>query len=113
MRKYEVQNIKVRARTYKHRVMAIVFLFFLLVGGGGGSRGRRLSGVQVNSEQVGLESLAEAGDRQQRGRSTISGAKTEKSCDLAVRPFLALRDGGYWPAGRGSCADGSSRGVGV
>ena len=23
-----------------------------------------------------------------------SGAKTEKSCDLAVRPLLALRDGG-------------------
>ncbi|KAK0131480.1 Protein kish-A [Merluccius polli] len=29
---------------------------------GRGSRGRMLSGVQVNSEQVGLESLAEAGD---------------------------------------------------
>ena len=31
-----------------------------LGGGGGVSRGRRLGRIQVNSEQVGLESLAEA-----------------------------------------------------
>ena len=44
------------------------------------------------------------------GRSVRhSGAKTEKSWDLAVRPLLALRDGG---TGRGSRAEGSSRGVG-
>ena len=48
------------------------------------------------------------------GRSfQLSGAKTEKSCDLAVRPLLALRDGGTSrPAGQCSCTEGCSRGVG-
>ena len=46
-----------------------------------------------------------------------SGAKTEKSCDLAVGPLLALRDGASRPTGtsqpgQGSCVEGSSRGVG-
>ena len=58
-----MQNIKVRARTYKHRIITKLLLLFFISGRGRGSRGRILSGVQVNSEQVGLESLAEAGDR--------------------------------------------------
>ncbi|KAK0146345.1 hypothetical protein N1851_014339 [Merluccius polli] len=55
-----------------------------------------LSRVQVNSEQVGLESLViDSAVLASAGRLFHhSGAKTEKSCDLAVRPLLALRDGG-------------------
>ena len=38
-------------------------LFHLFFFWGGGCTERRLSRVQVNSEQVGLEALAEAGER--------------------------------------------------
>ncbi|KAK0137198.1 Vacuolar protein sorting-associated protein 54 [Merluccius polli] len=57
---------------------------------GRGSRGRMLSGVQVNSEQVIKHAVLDV------NREVIhhSGAKTEKSCDLAVRPLPALRESG-------------------
>ena len=42
-------------------MIAFIYLFFIS-GRGRGSRGRMLSVVQVNSEQVVLESPAEAGD---------------------------------------------------
>ena len=44
--------------------------------------------------------MIDSADLMSAGRSFHhSGAKTEKSCDLAVRPLLALRDGGTgWPA---------------
>ncbi|KAK0155642.1 Signal peptidase complex catalytic subunit SEC11A [Merluccius polli] len=67
---------------------------------GRGSRGRMLSGVQVSSEQVVLslmrkQVVSDSAVLTSAGRSVRhSGAKTEKSCDLAVRRLLALRDGG-------------------
>ena len=57
-----------------------------------------LSRVQVNSKQdlsLLRKQVMDSAVLTSAGRSFHhSGAKTEKSCDLAVRPLLALRDGG-------------------
>ena len=84
-----------------------------------------LSRVQVNSEQVGLKrkdakrtlnrwvlsllrkQVIDSAVLTSAGRSFYhSGAKTEKSCDLAVQPLLALRDGGTSRPAEVGCAGG-------
>ena len=53
----------------------------------------------MNSEQLSFESFAEAGERlcdPDIGREPVPPlrSQTEKSCDFADRPLLALSDGG-------------------
>ena len=53
----------------------------------------------MDSEQVSLEPFSEDSERlcgPENGRELVHhlGAKTEKSCDFADRPLLALSDGG-------------------